>query len=175
MIQREYVGCFLAVPLNFQYQNEKRDVCLLSLTAIKGWKSQHLFILRVLSPSKPYLALSITPVDNQQDRFDKTLTFSQLLPSSTRPKTGTAHPVAANPRHTSRLQKKMFASKRICWEPRSSVLPQAPPSWYLTSLHLPAGLQDDFGQGWPPLWLRAVSGWMVSQLTGRCLIWTPLT
>ena len=28
--------------------------CLLSSTAIKGWKSQHLFILRALSPSRPY-------------------------------------------------------------------------------------------------------------------------
>ena len=35
------------------------DVCLLSLTAIKGWKSQHLFILRVLSPSWPYQALNL--------------------------------------------------------------------------------------------------------------------
>ena len=32
------------------------DVRLLSLTAIKGWKSQHWFIWRVLSPSGPFQA-----------------------------------------------------------------------------------------------------------------------
>ena len=35
------------------------DVCLLSSTAIKGWKSLHLFILRVLSPFWPYQALNL--------------------------------------------------------------------------------------------------------------------
>ena len=35
------------------------DVCLLSSTAIKGWKSQHWFIWRVLSPSGPFQALQI--------------------------------------------------------------------------------------------------------------------
>ena len=34
------------------------DVCLLSSTAIKGWKSQYWFIWRVLSPSGPFQALT---------------------------------------------------------------------------------------------------------------------
>ena len=44
-----------------QLQNVKKrlwyNVCLLSSTAIKGWKSHYLFFLRVLSPSRPYQAL----------------------------------------------------------------------------------------------------------------------
>ena len=34
----------------------------------------------------------------------------------------------------------LLKAKRFCWEPRSSSLPQAPPSWYKTTLNLPAGL-----------------------------------
>ena len=34
----------------------------------------------------------------------------------------------------------LLKAKRFCWEPPSSFLPQAPPSWYKTTLNLPAGL-----------------------------------
>ena len=44
------------------------DVRLLSLTAIKGWKSQHWFIWRVLSPSGPFQALTKITEKDQQDQ-----------------------------------------------------------------------------------------------------------
>ena len=53
--------------------NHWPDVHLLSLTAIKGWKSQHWFIWRVLSPSGPFQALTkITEKDQQDQWYDKT-------------------------------------------------------------------------------------------------------
>ena len=44
------------------------DVRLLSLTAIEGWKSQHWFIWRVLSPSGPFQALTKITEKDQQDQ-----------------------------------------------------------------------------------------------------------
>ena len=44
------------------------DVRLLSLTAIKGSKSQHWFIWRVLSPSGPFQALTKITEKDQQDQ-----------------------------------------------------------------------------------------------------------
>ena len=44
------------------------DARLLSLTAIKGWKSQHWFIWRVLSPSGPFQALTKITEKDQQDQ-----------------------------------------------------------------------------------------------------------
>ena len=46
----------------------RKDVRLLSLTAIKGWKSQHWFIWRVLSPSGPFQALTKITEKDQQDQ-----------------------------------------------------------------------------------------------------------
>ena len=44
------------------------DVRLLSVTAIEGWKSQHWFIWRVLSPSGPFQALTKITEKDQQDQ-----------------------------------------------------------------------------------------------------------
>ena len=82
------------------------DACLLSLTAIKGWKSHYLFILRVLSPSQPYQALTKIPEKDQQDQWsDKTFTFSTP-------------------------EQDEWKLKYLLRKPLSSLLPQAPPFWY---------------------------------------------
>ena len=54
----------LGLEIQFNYH----DVRLLSLTAIKGWKSQHWFIWRVLSPSGPFQALTKITEKDQQDQ-----------------------------------------------------------------------------------------------------------
>ena len=54
------VPCLYQSLCDHQYARDMDfdDVRLLSLTAIKGWKSQHWFIWRVLSPSGPFQALN---------------------------------------------------------------------------------------------------------------------
>ena len=68
---RHNLRSFLAANLTQNYFLIVRllsDVRLLSLTAIKGWKSQHWFIWRVLSPSGPFQALTKITEKDQQDQ-----------------------------------------------------------------------------------------------------------
>ena len=58
------LSMWMANPKSKQWN----DVRLLSLTAIKGWKSQHWFIWRVLSPSGPFQALTKITEKDQQDQ-----------------------------------------------------------------------------------------------------------
>ena len=89
------------------------DVRWLSFTAIKGWKSQYLFIF-----ASTFALKAVSSTDKNPRRQSTRLMTRQTF-------TFCFH---------------FLKAKRFCWEPRSSSLPQAPPSWYETTLNLPAGL-----------------------------------
>ena len=79
----------------------------------KGWKSQYLFIFASTFALKAVSSTDKNP-RRQTTRLMTWQNFHFLL--------------------------SLLKAKRFCWEPRSSSLPQAPPSWYKTTLNLPAGL-----------------------------------
>ena len=85
----------------------------LSSTAIKGLKSQYLFVFASTFALKAVSSTDKNP-RRQSTRLMTRQNFHFLL--------------------------SLLKAKRFCWEPRSSSLPQAPPSWYKTTLNLPAGL-----------------------------------